>query len=191
MTLGPVLDTALAAQQACEAAGLSGCVIGGLALQRWGEPRYTADVDLSVLVEPGAEAAVTQALLARLEPRIPDAADFAARARVILARGPGGVGIDIVLGGLPYEARVVQRSSVWDLGSGMHLRTCSAEDLVVMKSFAGRDKDWADVTSILERQGRRLDLDLIRIELRPLVEAKEEPGLLHELERRIARHISG
>jgi hypothetical protein len=191
MSFGPVLDAALAAQEACDSAGLRGCVIGGVALQRWGEPRYTADVDLSVLVETGREALVTEALLARLEPRIAEAADFAARSRVILARSPSGVGIDIVLAGLPYEARVMERSSSWDLGSGAGLRTCSAEDLLVMKTFAGRDKDWADVTSILERQGRRLDLDLVRRELEPLLVAKEAPELAHELERRIARHVDG
>lgn len=190
MTFGSVLDAALIAQEACESAGLRGCVIGGIALQRWGEPRYTADVDLSVLVEAGRETAVAQALLARLAPRIDDAAEFASRARVILARASNGVGIDIALAGLPYEIRVVERSSDWDLG-GARLRTCAAEDLLVMKTFAGRDKDWADVTSILERQGRRLDLGLVRRELQPLLAAKEEPDLAHELERRIARHVTG
>jgi hypothetical protein len=58
-----------------------------------------------------------------------------------------------------------------------------------MKAFAGRDKDWADVTSILERQAERLDLTLIRKELQPLLAAKEAPELGVELERRIGRHI--
>jgi hypothetical protein len=191
VSFGAVLDAALIAQGAYESAGLRGCVIGGVALQRWGEPRYTADVDLAVLVEAGQEAAVTQNLLARLQPRIADAMDFAARARVILARSPSGVGIDIVLAGLPYETRVAERSSLWHLDAGARLRTCSAEDLLVMKSFAARDKDWADVTSILERQGRRLDLELVRRELRPLLVAKEAPELELELERRIARHLDG
>lgn len=60
-----------------------------------------------------------------------------------------------------------------------------------MKAFAGRDKDWADVTSVLERQGERLDLEQVRRELRPLVEAKEESGLLAELERRIRTILPG
>lgn len=191
MTPTPILDAALAAQAAYESAGLRGCIIGGVALQRWGEPRYTADVDLSVLVDAGSEAIVTQALLSRLQPRIADAVDFAARSRVVLARSAEGVGIDIVLAGLPYEARVVERASTWDLGAGAWLRTCSAEDLLVMKTFAGRDKDWADVTGILERRGRQLDLDLVRRELEPLLAAKEAPELRERLERRIARHVAG
>ncbi len=97
--------------------------------------------------------------------------------------------MDIALAGLPYEVRVMERSSDWDLGANVFLRTCSAEDLLVMKAFAGRDKDWADVTSILERQGRHLDLDLVRRELAPLLAAKEAPGLADEFERRIARTL--
>lgn len=189
MTLGPVLDAALAAQAACKKLGLSFCVIGGVALQRWGEPRFTADADISVLVEPGEERRIAEALLSELPARIDDALGFAARTRVVLARSAGNVGIDIVLGGLPFEARVIDRATPWSLGAGESLRTCSAEDLVIMKVFAARDKDWADVTSILERQGGKLDFVLIRQELVPLLDAKGEPDLANELERRIQRHV--
>ncbi len=187
MSLGPVFDAALAAQAACARLGLPFCVIGGVALQRWGEPRFTADADLSVLVEPGREDAVAAALLERLEARVENPLDFARRTRVVLLKSTDGIGIDIVLAGLPFEARVIERSSPWPIDDGTTLQTCSAEDLLVMKAFAARDKDWADVTSILERQGRKLDLELVREELRPLVEAKEQPDIAVQFERRIER----
>lgn len=189
MNFGPVLDAALAAQAACKSLDLESCVIGGVALQRWGEPRFTADADLSVLVEPGDETRIAEALLSLLTPRIDEAVEFATRSRVILARSEQGVGLDIVLAGLPFEERVVARATPWHLGRDVHLLTCSAEDLIVMKAFAGRDKDWADVTSILERQGAKLDLELIRKELQPLLGAKEAPELGAELERRIERYL--
>lgn len=187
MILGPVFDAAMAAQAVCERIGLKFCVIGGVALQRWGEPRFTADVDLSVLVEPGGEAAVASELLARMEARIEAPLEFAQRTRVLLLKSAEGVGIDIVLAGLPFEARVIERSSLWTIDANTVLRTCSAEDLLIMKCFAARDKDWADVTSILERLGPQLDLILVREELQPLVAAKEEPDILDQLERRVAR----
>ena len=56
---------------------------------------------------------------------------------------------------------------------------------------AARDKDWADVTGILERQGSRLDLRLVREELQPLAEAKQQPELLEQLSLRIARVLEG
>lgn len=168
MSLGPVFDAALEAQQACIKTGLKFCVIGGVALQRWGEPRFTADVDLSVLVEPGQESRAVQSLLSELAARIDDAAGFAERTRVVLAHSGKGVGIDIVLAGLPYEARVIGRASDWHLDDATVLRTCSAEDLLVMKAFAARDKDWADVTSILERQTGKLDLEMVRTRQAPM-----------------------
>ncbi len=188
MSLGPVFDAALEAQRACDMAGFRCCVIGGVALQRWGEPRFTADADLSVLVRSGEESRAVQGLLAALPARIADAAGFAERTRVVLLRSGQGVGIDIVLAGLPYESRVIARASDWHLDDATTLRTCSAEDLLVMKAFAARDKDWADVTSIIERQAGRLDLALVRIELAPLVEAKEAPDIIEQLELRIRRH---
>lgn len=188
MNLGDVFDAALAAQEVCRAIGLPYCVIGGLAVQRWGEPRYTADVDLCVLVEQGEEANVARALLDRLPARIDDAPGFAARTRVVLLRSERDIGIDVVLAGLPFEARVIQRASLWKLDEEHSLRTCSAEDLLVMKVFAGRDKDWADVTSILERQSIKLNLDLVREELHPLLVAKEALHLAEEFERRVRRH---
>ena len=184
--LGPLLEAALGAQAVCKSADVHCCVIGGLAVQRWGEPRYTADVDLSVVVEPGQESRIAHTLLAGLQPRIADAAAFALRSRVVLVQSPDGIGVDIALAGLPYEVRVMERSSDWNLDADVFLRTCSAEDLLVMKVFAGRDKDWADVTSILERQGRHLDLDLVRRELVPLLAAKGAPELGDEFEHRIA-----
>jgi len=189
MTLGPIFEAALEAQTACQEIGLRFCVIGGVALQRWGEPRYTADVDLSVLTEPGEESAAAQALLRELPARIEGALAFAERARVLLLRSEQAVGIDIVLAGLPFEARVIQRATDWELGDSRKLRTCSAEDLLIMKVFAGRDKDWADVTSVIERRGERLDLELVRRELKPLLEAKEQPELAEELEKRIRKQF--
>lgn len=189
MNLGPVFEAALSAQAACQTIELSYCVIGGVALQRWGEPRFTADVDISVLVESGRESEIVEALLEHLSARIEDAADFARRTRVLLLKSDQDVGIDIVLTALPFEARIIARSSLWELDDANTLITCSAEDLLVMKAFAARDKDWADVTSILERQGQRLDLALVRSELRPLIEAKEQPEIAVQLEQRIGRII--
>ena len=40
------------------------CVIGGLAVQRWGEPRQTRDVDVTILTGLGGEERVIDPLLA-------------------------------------------------------------------------------------------------------------------------------
>lgn len=45
-----VIQAAAELQSVCEQQQWRYCFIGGLALQRWGEPRETVDVDLTLLL---------------------------------------------------------------------------------------------------------------------------------------------
>jgi hypothetical protein len=159
-------------------------LIGGIALQRWGEPRETVDVDLTLLTGFGGEGPFIEILLNQFEPRIENAAEFAGANRVLLLRAPSGVGLDIALGGLPFEESVVARSTAFMFPGDARLRTCSAEDLIVLKSFASRPKDWLDVEGVLIRQAGRLDWPYIWSQLKPLAELKEAPEILVELDKR-------
>jgi hypothetical protein len=58
--------------------------------------------------------------------------------------------------------------------------------LIIHKVFAGRDKDWGDVESVLIRQRIKLDLSLIRQELKPLLELKGQPEAMDKLDGLIA-----
>ncbi|HSM51812.1 MAG TPA: hypothetical protein VLA75_10450, partial [Thermoanaerobaculia bacterium] len=49
-----------------------------------------------------------------------------------------------------------------------------AEDLIVFKAFAGRERDWLDIEGIVTRLGPRLDEGLVWRELLPLLELKED-----------------
>ena len=158
----------------CAARGWRCAIIGGLAVQRWGEPRQTRDVDLTILTGLGGEDRFVDPLLAAYRPRIPDARQFALERRVLLLEAPSGVPLDISLAGLPYEARVIDRSSAFAIEPGMNLTTCSAEDLVVLKAFADRVQDWLDIEGIIVRQDGVLDRRQIVEELRPLLELKED-----------------
>lgn len=178
-----VLEAAAEVQRFCQRSGWRFCFIGGIAIQRWGEPRLTQDVDLTLLTGFGGEESFIDALLREFEARRSDAREFALDRRVLLVRTAEGVGVDFALGGLPFEERTVERASVWAWAPGQSLMTCSAEDLVVHKAFAGRDLDWGDVERILVRQHGKLDLKLIRSELGPLLELKGEPDALTKLER--------
>ena len=47
---------------------ISYCIIGGIALQHWGEPRFTQDVDATVLITFGEEKKLLEKILGgRLE----------------------------------------------------------------------------------------------------------------------------
>jgi hypothetical protein len=171
-------------QKLCEAEGWRFCFIGGLAVQRWGEPRETVDVDLTLITGFGGEERFIHRLLQEYEGRVDDAAEFARTNRVLLVRAPSGVGIDIAFGALPFEESVVSRSSTFSFAGKANLRTCSAEDLIVLKAFASRPRDWIDVEGIIVRQAGKLDWTYIDQQLRPLVELKEAPEILSELEKR-------
>lgn len=169
-------------QAVCVAHRWQFCFIGGVAVQRWGEPRETVDVDLTLLTGFGDEAGFVSALAAAFEPRVPDVEAFARSNRVVLLRADSGVGLDIALGGLPFEASVVDRATYFTFPTDVPLKTCSAEDLVVFKAFADRPKDWVDVEGILIRQSPTLDWHYVRSQLAPLAELKEQPELVDRLD---------
>ncbi len=188
-----VLATAVAVHRLCERHGWTFCFIGGIAVQRWGNPRFTVDVDLTLMTGYGSEERFVDSVLEDLEPRRADARQFALLHRVLLARSRKGVDVDIALGALPFEERSVARASVWNLGSGGELRTCSAEDLIVHKVFAGRDRDWDDVRGVLARRHETLDWTIIRGELPPLLDLKEAPEAMQRLEKiaaEVARRLA-
>jgi hypothetical protein len=161
------------------------CFIGGVAVQRWSDPRFTQDIDLTLLTGFGSEEHFVDALLKHLLPRDPDAREFALSRRVLLAKTHEGIEVDIALGALPFEERTVARANPWRLRKDVSLTTCSAEDLIVHKAFAGRDLDWADVERILIRQHGKLNLHQIRAELKPLLELKGEMEALDKFEQKL------
>ncbi|MDQ8164712.1 MAG: hypothetical protein P3A28_03010 [Gemmatimonadota bacterium] len=181
-----LLQAGARVQQLLEQRGWRFCFIGGLANFRWGTPRLTDDLDLTLLTGFGAEASFAQALLAEFESRIPDAAAFAEQNRVLLLRTDDGFGLDIALGAMPFEERSIVRSTQIELVPGAVLRTCSAEDLVVHKAFAARPQDWVDVEGVILKQRGVLVWPQIWSELSDLAALKEAPELLDELAR-IAR----
>lgn len=175
---------ALELQTFCEDHDWKFCVIGGLAVQHWGEPRFTKDVDLTLLAGFGGEEAIVDEWLARYEARIADARAFSLVRRVLLLRSSEGIGIDVALGALPFEESAIARSKKIAIEKGAALRLCSAEDLIVMKAFASRPLDWHDIRGILVRQGtRKLNWSYVQRYLRPLCDLKDAPEIMAELER--------
>jgi len=152
-------------------------------LQRWGQPRLTNDVDLTLLTGFGKEAAYVDALLGCYRARIPDGRQFALDHRVLLLESPDGIPIDVALGGIAFEEQVVVRATRYDFLPDVSLLTCSAEDLIILKAFADRPRDWADVETIIARQQLRLDWDYIFEQLEPLCQVRPDTQVLDHLRR--------
>ncbi len=180
--LNELLALASELQEFFQSQGWAFCFIGGLVVQTWGEPRYTKDVDITLLTGFGAEEPFIDALLARYRSRRPDARNFALINRVLLLESGAGIGIDIAMGALDFEEAATRRAKLVEVYPGLSLRFCTAEDLIVMKAFASRPQDWMDVRMTIVRQGEtNLDWDYIFTQLRPLAEAKEAPEILDQL----------
>lgn len=157
--------------------GMQSCLIGGLAVQRWGEPRLTRDVDLTVLAQLGSEEAIVDALLRQFRPRLEDARAFALQARILLLQASNGVPVDLALGATSFEADCIRRATAHEFLPGCRLPTCTAEDLILHKAVAARPQDIADIRGIVARQHGNLDLTRIRHWLQTFADVKEDPDL--------------
>ncbi|MGI8435322.1 MAG: nucleotidyl transferase AbiEii/AbiGii toxin family protein [Chthoniobacterales bacterium] len=187
--MNDVFHAAAEVQRFCQERGWEFCFIGGLAVQRWADPRQTEDADLTLLTGFFEEESFVDALLENFEAREDDEREKALLRRVVLVRSSGGIDLDIALGALPFEEHSVRRATSWRIEANFALITCTAEDLIVHKAFASRDLDWADVRSTVMRQGRKLNVEQIWAELRPLVLLKEEPEILVRLQKTFDQHL--
>lgn len=164
------------------ASGRSACLIGGMVVARWGEPRATKDVDATVLVDFGEEADVLNTLLSKFRSRDPDPAARAELGRLVLLSAGNGVDLDVSLGAFPFEMEVLQRASDWQVTSAIALQTCSAEDLLIYKLVAARLIDLHDVQSVVSRMGTNLDVERVRLWGGRFAEILEKPELLDPFE---------
>jgi len=162
-----------------EESGYRYALIGGIALSQWGEPRYTHDVDIKVLV-PDIDYAKTRIELRSAFPT--PARQHLVPNPLIVAVEIEGVIVDFLLALPGYEENIITRAVQRDLG-GWQAWICSAEDLIIQKVIAGRGKDWMDIEGLLIEQHGKLDLDYVEDWLTQFVQALELPELLSEYRR--------
>jgi hypothetical protein len=176
-------ETAWRLHQFLSQRGIPCVIIGGIAVQRWGQPRFTRDVDLTILLPAGQEEPALREILRAFPGRVDDALQFAIVHRVLPVRVPGGSEADITLGLPGYEEGVVARGVDYDLGDGRVVRLCSAEDLIIHKAVAGRPQDLVDVEGIVVRQRDRLDLTYLRGWLGEFSALLDDPEVAQRFER--------
>lgn len=164
-------------------AGIPYAIIGGLAVQWWGEPRLTKDVDLTVVAPLDDPERFIRQVVDTFAPRIENAVAFARRNRVILVQASNGCPIDISMGLPGYEDAVMQRAVDVELEPGKAVKVCSAEDLIIHKAVAGRPQDVRDIEGIVYRQRDRLDASTIRRWLHIFADLLDNPEVVERFER--------
>ena len=163
--------------------GIPYAIIGGIAVQVWGEPRLTQDVDLTIAAPLDEPERVIRALVERFRSRHPDPLEFARRARVVLIHASNGCPVDISLALPGYEDEVMRRTVNYEIEPGKAVRLCSAEDLIIHKVVAGRPQDVADIEGVVYRQQDALDVSYIRLWLREFAALLEQPERIELFER--------
>lgn len=138
---------------ALEASALQYVVIGGHAVNAWLEPRFTADIDLTVAADPAALERLSEALESmgwRLETEhgagLPSGPDF-----VRFARDEDEPVIELQSAKTEFQEEVIRRAVV--SGEGAGLRVATPEDLVVLKLIAFRPKDRVDLIGLVALPG--------------------------------------
>lgn len=133
-----------------DAAGIPYMVIGGQAVQLYGEPRLTRDIDLTLGIGvEGLDRVEAVCRDAGLRVLAPDPAEFARDTMVLPAvEDRTGIRVDFVFSFSEYERQAIGRSREVRLG-GSGVRFAALEDLVIHKLVAGRPQDVEDVRSIL------------------------------------------
>ena len=188
--INPLFQAALELQNTFEELNWQFCFIGGLAVIRWGEARMTQDIDLCLLCGFGNEDHFITTIITKFRSRIKDAHQFALKNRVLLIYASNNVSVDISLSGLPYEDEMIKQATHFSFCSNHSLITCSAEDLIVLKAFADRNKDWMDIESICLRHGGNLNSNYMIEKLSPLCELKESPEIIDKLKKLLKQKIS-
>jgi hypothetical protein len=154
-------------------------VVGGIALSQWGVLRFTHDVDLKVIVPESDYSAIRARLLTAFPER---ARQHVPQNPLIVAVSIGEIIVDFLLALPGYDQQIVERAELHDLG-GFTAMVCSAEDLIIQKVIAGREKDWPDVDALLRARRGKLDHAYIDEWLGQFAEALEQPELLSRYRR--------
>ena len=158
-----------------------GVIIGGIAVGFLGRPRLTEDVDAMFLLSTQdipqfLEAAKTE----NIQPRIPNAEEFARKSRVLLLQhSPTETNIDISLGILPFEEEMVERGIVQSTGT-LSVRLPTPEDLIILKAIAHRPKDLEDIRTTVDKNPN-LDIARIKKWVKSFAEVLEMPRLWDDI----------
>lgn len=163
-------ETASAVMKVIAETGGRGALIGGIAFGLTVLARATKDVDALILVdldEPGIVWRTASQLGFSL--RSEDALHQAKLTRFLrLVYEPTGVAVDFQVGIWQFDYDVIERSQMQKL-EGVDVNVICPEDLIIMKSVAGRPQDLADIDRTFEI---RKDLDKSRIRM-ALIEFRE------------------
>jgi hypothetical protein len=167
-------------------------IIGGVAVIAAGVPRQTIDIDVIVLGRDAEVDAVLDALARHdIVPRINDAREFARDHQVLLLQHlPSGVTIEVSFAWLPFEEDALAQAREIEV-EGLTLRVARAEDLIIYKATAWRDRDRSDIERLLVLHHDKIDLARVRNLIAEIGSALDDPDRVLAFDRMVTRAREG
>ncbi len=159
-----------------DAAGIGYMVIGGTAAIVWGVGRTTIDVDIIVALRKRYLPRLLAALGDTVEVLTPDPMAFANKTGVVPARHRSGMRVDLILGSIAYAKRAIARAKAVDIG-GATVNVCTPEDLLLLKIVSTRERDRADVQSLIRLRRDSLDRRYLDPRVHELALLLEDPSI--------------
>lgn len=132
------------------------CLIGGMAAGYWGEPRFTRDMDFTVVSQGGIgeiEKAFKKAgfkTMGKGESQLQ-----------VVQKDGHHFQADFILAETEYQDWVVQRAQEIPMFE-LKVPICSPEDLIILKLIANRRQDLLDIEKVLEHHFNELDKEYLK-----------------------------
>jgi hypothetical protein len=177
------LEPLQAVQKLLQNCDNQGVVIGGIASSLIGKARFTADVDVMILLKnDDIQKVLDYCESIGLTSRTANALEFAQKNRMILLHQVGSeINIDISMGILPFEYEVVDRKIEKCIGN-LSILLPTPEDLIIMKAVAHRAKDMEDIIGIIE-SSTKLDTQRIKHWLQQFSQVLDKPEIWLDVEK--------
>lgn len=177
-----------ALDRALRGVGAPYMIIGGVAVIARGVPRLTDDVDATVW-GGGVDLARLMKTLAKagIAPRVAGAVEFARQHQVLLLRHErSSTDMELSLAWLPFEEEALRAANKLDL-AGTEVPVARAEDLIIYKAVAWRDRDRGDIEGLLKLHSPMVDLERVRRIIAEFAEALGLPERVKEFNQLVDR----
>jgi predicted nucleotidyltransferase len=177
----PIEQTLRIIEKTCTSNGLQYAVIGGIAATLYGSARTTIDVDLIVKTEVDSIGNVFDVFTRDFVPLKARPLEFFRTYYVLpLVHKASQVKVDVSAALSGFEHSALKRARSLHFGA-VEATFCSAEDLILFKLIANRERDRVDVKEIVTRRMDRLDWPYLRSTAAQFVEV-ERPDIQATLE---------
>lgn len=157
--------------------GARWCMLGAQAVNVYGHPRMTADIDVTAeLGETTTEQLVSALERHGFTPAFEFDSEFVSATRVVPVVHSSAMPVDIMIAGPGLEELFLESATATKI-AGISIPVISAEHLLVSKVLAGREQDLEDVRSVLTATDA-IDRSEVESLLRMLESAMGEGDLL-------------